>query len=47
MSNQINSMSQKRNMREIMTQEFQGKLRSKQDFYAYLDKQCRYNVVYH
>jgi len=38
MSDQINSMSGKRNIREIMPSELVGKLRSKKDFYQYLDK---------
>jgi len=36
---QISSASgMKRNMRDILPQELAGKLRSKEDFYAYLDK---------
>ena len=32
----------KRNLREIMPQELLGKLNSKADFYAYLDKHRKY-----
>ena len=39
MSDQIKAMSHKRNIKEIMPQELAGKLRSKKDFYSYLDKQ--------
>ena len=31
----------KRNLKEILPQEFAGKLRSKLDLYWYLDKQCK------
>ena len=37
-TDQINSMSGKRNMKEILPSELVGKLRSKHDFYQYLDK---------
>ena len=30
----------KRNLKEIMPSELAGKLKSKQDFYWYMDKQC-------
>ena len=39
----ISSMSNKRNIREILPADLQGKLRSKDDFYTYMDKHCKYN----
>ena len=38
---QINSMSNKRNINEILPSELAGKLRSKDDFYNYMDKRCK------
>ena len=37
---QINSS--KRNYQEFLAQNLQGKLRSKEDFYAYLDRHRKY-----
>ena len=34
-------MSNKRNIREILPADLSGKLRSKDDFYAYMDKHCK------
>ena len=43
---QISSLSgQKRNMKEILPQELSGKLRSKDDFHAYLDKHCKCRIA--
>ena len=36
--NQISSVSKKRKLKDIMAAELEGKLRSKEDFYIYLDK---------
>ena len=41
MKDQISSLTNKRNIKEIMFHELAGKLRSKDDFFAYLDKHCK------
>ena len=41
---QINSDSKKRGFRQFMAQDLAGKLRSKIDFYVYLDKHRKYHT---
>jgi len=42
---QINSDSKKRGYHQFMTQELQGKLSSKEDFYTYMDKHRKYSII--
>ena len=44
MSGNISSLAPKRTYKEFMAEELAGKLRSKRDFYVYLDKHCKYII---
>ena len=41
MADSISSLAPKRTYKEFMAQDLAGKLRSKKDFYVYLDKHCK------
>ena len=38
----INSMGAKRPLVNLLTEELSNRLRSKEDYYVYLDKHCKY-----
>ena len=42
---QINSDSKKRGYHQFMAQDLDGKLKSKQDFYVYMDKHRKYHFI--
>ena len=45
MADQISSLAPKRTYQEFMAQDLAGMLRSKKDFYIYLDKQRKSNYI--
>ena len=46
-SSQINSSGKKRNFNAFMSDEMSAKLKSKEDFYIYIDKHCKSIAHYH
>ena len=42
----INSMGAKRPLVNLLSEDLSNKLRSKEDYYVYLDKHCRYSRIH-